>query len=136
MLQCLYTYVASVYPYCFIYFSDACCKCVYLGVAYVSHICYKCFIWMLRIFAIFFKFFFQLFQTHVSSVSSIFFYVASIASRCFKNRSSVTHEICMGSGRGCEHTARVTQGRLSDVGRCRPSCGCTKTDCSCGCADA
>jgi hypothetical protein len=60
-------------------------------------------------------------------------YVASVASRYFKSRSSVTHEICMESGRGHEHTARVTQGRLSDVGRCRPSRGCAKTDCSCGC---
>jgi hypothetical protein len=25
-------------------FSDICCTCVYLDVAYVSHICFKCFI--------------------------------------------------------------------------------------------
>jgi hypothetical protein len=25
-------------------FSDVCCKCVYLDVAYVSHICFRCFI--------------------------------------------------------------------------------------------
>jgi hypothetical protein len=31
-------------------FLDVCCKCVYLNVAYVSHICCKCFIWMLRMF--------------------------------------------------------------------------------------
>jgi hypothetical protein len=51
-------------------FLDACCKCVYLDVAYVSHIRCMCFIWMLRIVAIvfkcwqvfFFKFFISIFQ--------------------------------------------------------------------------
>jgi hypothetical protein len=33
-------------------FRTYCCKCVYLNVAYVSHICCKCFIWILHIFAI------------------------------------------------------------------------------------
>jgi hypothetical protein len=37
MLQWLHTYVASVYSQCFIcFFSDVCCKRVYLDVAYVS----------------------------------------------------------------------------------------------------
>jgi len=36
-------------------FSDVCCKCVYLDVAYVSHICCKCFFSMLHIFAMVFK---------------------------------------------------------------------------------
>jgi hypothetical protein len=27
------------------FFSDVCCKFVYLDVAYVSHVCCKCFIW-------------------------------------------------------------------------------------------
>jgi hypothetical protein len=27
-------------------FSDVCCKCVYLDVAYVSYICFKCFIYL------------------------------------------------------------------------------------------
>jgi hypothetical protein len=31
-------------------FSDIYCKCVYLQVAYVSHICCKCFIWILCMF--------------------------------------------------------------------------------------
>jgi hypothetical protein len=62
-------------------FSEVCCKCVYLDVA---KMCCKCFIYMLRMFAMIL----QVFQTHVSSVSSVFFlYVASVASRCFKNRS-------------------------------------------------
>ena len=39
-------------------FSDVYCKCVYLDVAYVSHICFKCF---------------HMFQKHTSSVSFVFF---------------------------------------------------------------
>jgi hypothetical protein len=35
MLQWLYTYVVSSCSQCFICFSDVCCKCVYLDVAYV-----------------------------------------------------------------------------------------------------
>jgi hypothetical protein len=44
MLQWLYTYVAKgLLPMFHLYFLDACCKCIYLDVAYVSHICYMCF---------------------------------------------------------------------------------------------
>ena len=46
ILQWLYTYVASFCSQCF----NVCCKCVYLNVARVSHICCMCFIWMLHIF--------------------------------------------------------------------------------------
>jgi hypothetical protein len=56
-------------------FSDTCCKCIYIDIAYVLHICCMCYIWMLRMFAMVFKcfyVFFQVFQTHVSSVSSVF----------------------------------------------------------------
>jgi hypothetical protein len=35
MLQWLYRYVASSCSQCFIRFSDVCCRCVYLDVAYV-----------------------------------------------------------------------------------------------------
>ena len=55
-------------------FLDLCCKCVYLDVAYVSHICCNCFIWMLYMFAIVFQVFSRVFayvQAHVSNVSSI-----------------------------------------------------------------
>jgi hypothetical protein len=38
-------------------FSDVCCKCVYLDVPYVSHICCKYFIWMLCLFAMVLKYF-------------------------------------------------------------------------------
>jgi hypothetical protein len=31
-------------------FLDVCCKCIYLDVSYVLHICYKYFIWMLSMF--------------------------------------------------------------------------------------
>jgi hypothetical protein len=50
-------YVASVCSKCFICFSDICCKCVYLDVAYVSHICYKYFVWTLHMFAVDFQVF-------------------------------------------------------------------------------
>jgi hypothetical protein len=46
MLQWLYTYVANSCSECFIVFSDICCKCVYLDVAYVFiHMIWsKCFL--------------------------------------------------------------------------------------------
>jgi hypothetical protein len=44
MLQWLYTYVAIFCFQCFICFPDICCKCVYLDVAYVSHICLQVFL--------------------------------------------------------------------------------------------
>jgi hypothetical protein len=46
-------------------FPNACCKYVYIDVAYVSHIRCMCFIWMLRMVAMVFKcfqVFFQVFQ--------------------------------------------------------------------------
>ena len=58
ILQWLCMYVANMCPNVSSVFSDVCCKCVYLDVAYVSHICCECFIWMLRLFAMVFKFFF------------------------------------------------------------------------------
>jgi hypothetical protein len=87
MLQVFYTNVAKVdrdvayvamVVHVFICFLDLCCKCVYLDVAYVPHICYKCFICMLRMFAMVFRcfqVFLQVFQTHVSS---IFFYTLQV----------------------------------------------------------
>jgi hypothetical protein len=36
-----------LFPMFHLFFSNVRCKCVYLDVAYVSHICCKCFIWML-----------------------------------------------------------------------------------------
>jgi hypothetical protein len=43
------------------FFSDVCCTCVYLNVAYVSHICCKCFISTLYMFYNSFKCFFRCF---------------------------------------------------------------------------
>jgi hypothetical protein len=48
-------------------FLDVCCKCVYLNVARVSHICCMCFIWMLYIFCndffqVFFRCFYKCFR--------------------------------------------------------------------------
>jgi hypothetical protein len=46
----VHVYCKFLFSMFHLYFSHVCCKCVYLDVAYVSHIYYKCFIWMLRIF--------------------------------------------------------------------------------------
>jgi hypothetical protein len=92
MLQWLYTYVTS-FCSCFICFLDVCCRCVYLNVAYVSHICCKCFIWML-------------YSGVFVSVSDACFkcficlqtYVASVASECFKSRSGVASLSSLSAG--------------------------------------
>ena len=57
---------------CLSRFPDACYKCVYLDVAYVSHIRCMCFIWMFAYGCNVFQVFFQVFQKHVSSVSTTF----------------------------------------------------------------
>jgi hypothetical protein len=80
MLHMFHRHVARVCFECFrgmfhLYFPDACCKCVYLDVAYVSHIRCMCFNWKLHMVAMVFKcfqVFFQVFQKHVSSVSTVF----------------------------------------------------------------
>jgi hypothetical protein len=90
MLQWLYTYVANFYSQCFICFPDVCCKCVYLDVAYVSHICCKYYIWTLHMFL-------QRFQVVFASVlDACFKYficlqtnVGSVAPKYFKSRSGV-----------------------------------------------
>jgi hypothetical protein len=69
-------HVASVCFECFrcftgmfhLCFSNACCKCVYLDVAYVSHISCMCFIWMLQWFS---SIFFMCLRS-ISSVSTAF----------------------------------------------------------------
>jgi hypothetical protein len=56
-------------------FSDVCCKCVYLDVAYISHIFCKCLSRCCICFAMVFNCFLgvclQVSQTHVSSVASV-----------------------------------------------------------------
>ena len=68
MLQASISNVSSVFSY-------ACCKCVYLDVAYVSHICcnvlYGCCVCFAMVFKCF-HVFLQVFQTRVSSVSRAF----------------------------------------------------------------
>ena len=54
MLQRSVTNVSSV-------FSDECCKCVYLNVVYVLHICCKYFVWMWLMFYNGFQVFFNVF---------------------------------------------------------------------------
>jgi hypothetical protein len=66
MLQLFQRHVASVCFECFrgmfhLCFPDACCKCVYLDVAYVSHIRCMCFIWMLHMVAMVFQVCFRCF---------------------------------------------------------------------------
>jgi hypothetical protein len=68
MLQASVPNVSAVFP-------DVCCKCIYLNVAYVSHICCKCFVYMLHMFYLVsecFQVFLQVFHMHISSVSFAF----------------------------------------------------------------
>ena len=72
MLQRSVTSVSSV-------FWDVCCKCVYLDVAFVSHVSCMCFIWMLRMFAkvfkyfqVFFKCFRSMLQVCILNISVVF----------------------------------------------------------------
>jgi hypothetical protein len=82
----LQVYVSSV-------FLDVHCKCVYLDVTYVSHICCKCFIWMLHMFC-------NSFSCDVfASVSGACFkcfislqtYVANVLSGCFKSKLGLAY---------------------------------------------
>jgi hypothetical protein len=82
-------------------FSDVCCKCIYLDVAYVSHICCKCF----TLHVAYVNNGFQVFFASVSDACFKYFiclqtYVISVASRCFKYRSGVTHGMHVKSGKG------------------------------------
>jgi hypothetical protein len=52
--------------------SDVSCKCVYLDVVYVSHICYKYFIWTLYMFAMAFKY-----------LAGVFASVSDVCCKCF-----------------------------------------------------
>jgi hypothetical protein len=72
---------------------------VYLGVAYVSHLCCKCFIRMLHMFHIDVAYILQWLHTYFFScfwrmlqVFQLFrTYVANVSSRCCKSRSGVSH---------------------------------------------
>jgi hypothetical protein len=59
-----------LFPMFHLFFSNISCKCIYLDVAYVSHICCKCFIWMCYVYNGFkcFSDVLQMFQTYVSNV--------------------------------------------------------------------
>jgi hypothetical protein len=97
MLQWLYTYVVNLCSQCSIYFLDVCCKCVYLDVAYASHIYCKYFIWMLHMFAMVFKCFFSVFAIVSHSCLKCFIclqtYVTIVVSKCFKSRSGVAYVV-------------------------------------------
>jgi hypothetical protein len=86
-----------------------------------SHICCKCFILMLGMFAMFFKCFCKCFRRMFQVFHLSFLYVASVASECFKSRSSVAHDIRVGSWRGCERSPRVRgTGDVSGAGPAWP----------------
>jgi hypothetical protein len=80
----------GLFPMFHLCFWTYCCKCVYLNVAYVLHICCRCFICILHVFAMVFK----LLSCIFASVSETCFkcyiylqtYVASVASGYFKSR--------------------------------------------------
>ena len=76
MLQAHVPNVSSV-------FSNVCCKCIYLDVVYVSHICYKCFIWMLRMFAIVSRVFASVLDAYFKCFIDFHSYVANVATGCF-----------------------------------------------------
>jgi hypothetical protein len=87
MLQTSFSNVSSV-------FSDVCCSCVYLDVAYASHICCKYFIWMLRMRLQWLSSVFLVCFTSVSDACFKCFiclhtYVTSVPYKCFKSRSDV-----------------------------------------------
>jgi len=84
----LYTYVASFCSQCFTVFSDVCCKCVYLDVAYVSSVlsgCCVCVAMLFQLFHVFLSVSDACFKRFISFQT----YVASVVSDCFKSRSDV-----------------------------------------------
>jgi hypothetical protein len=88
------TYVASVFIWILHIF--------HIYVASVLSRCCVCLQWFSSVSGVF-----QVFQTHISSVSFVsFLYVASVASRYFKSRSDVAHEMRVGSRRGRERSLR------------------------------
>jgi hypothetical protein len=106
-------YIAMVVP--------VCCKHLFLIFHLFSRrMLQSVFIWMLHMFHTYvisvlsgccvclqyFLSVFYVFQMYVSSVTSVFFYVASVISRCFKSRLVVAYEIRVGSRRGREQSPR------------------------------
>jgi hypothetical protein len=81
----------GLFPMFHLYFQTYCCKWVYRDVAYVSRIRCEYFIWILCMFAIVFKCFSVVFANISEACLKCFIclllYVASVASRRFKNRS-------------------------------------------------
>jgi hypothetical protein len=95
MLQWLYTYVTNVSSQCFSVFLDVCCKCVYLDIAYVSHICSKYFIWMLHTCCNDFQAFDVFFHVFEDEFFKCFIclkmYIVNVLSGYFKSRSCFAH---------------------------------------------
>jgi hypothetical protein len=99
MLQVSVPNVSSV-------FSDVCCKCVYLDVAYVSHICCKCFIWILHMFCNGFS---NIFRCFCKCFRCVFYLsldvFANVSSGCFKSRIGIAHVAMMPVAGGQRPTA-------------------------------
>jgi hypothetical protein len=64
----------------------------------------------------------------ISYACSKCLYVASVASRCFKNKLDVAHGMRVGSGRGRAWTHEM-QARAGDVRVARPPLGCAEQGC-------
>jgi hypothetical protein len=77
---------ASVRTVSSVFFPNVRCKCVYLDVAYVLHICCKCFIYMLHMFYNGFQMFFMIFCKCFIYLQT---YVAVAACGYFKSKSGV-----------------------------------------------
>jgi hypothetical protein len=73
-----------------LFFSDICCKCVYLDIAYLLYICCNCFICMLCMycnnFHVFSRVFASILDVCLKCFIYLLLYVTSIASVCFKSR--------------------------------------------------
>jgi hypothetical protein len=103
MMQLFQRHVASVCFECFrgmfhLCFSDACCKCVYLDVAYISHIRCMCFIWMFAYgcngFQVFLDVFSDISKTCFKCFNCLQTYVAIVVFGRFQSRSGVLPTLC------------------------------------------
>jgi hypothetical protein len=63
-------------------FSDICCKCFYLDVAYVSHICCKSFIWMLHMLHVYCMCFIWMLHMFFNGYTHVFSGVSDVCCKC------------------------------------------------------
>ena len=119
----IYVFISSC-SQCFICFLDVCCKCVYLDIAYVSHICLQVFYLDVAYVCNGFQTFLGVFSCVSQACFKYFIYlqtyVASVASECFKSISGVAHEMHMRSGRGHERSPCGVRRRWRRSDGCGP----------------